>query len=143
MGLISFPNTIPSSGRRILHEIAEELGLYHRSGGQGNQRCIEISSRPFPIIEISNQRYIEVDESLGQNLRASAALADTNGTPDNSAASTKAEDVKESYQSIEAEILEAAGMIELLFDIKSLYCMCVIVSVEYITLIIREISLFQ
>lgn len=47
-GVLRFPPSMNSYCRMLVHECAEALQLFHRSSGEGHQRCIEVSCSEFP-----------------------------------------------------------------------------------------------
>ena len=63
--LLRFPTTLDSFCRRIVHEVATEYGLYHRSVGAA-PRYIEVSTEPFTDgdAEISELNSVIIDEPL-------------------------------------------------------------------------------
>jgi hypothetical protein len=46
---LHFPPSMDHHGRRLIHEIAEEKAIYHKSVGEMSNRYIEISVIPFPL----------------------------------------------------------------------------------------------
>lgn len=60
--LMRFPITLDSFCRRIVHEVATEFGLYHRSVGAA-PRYIEVSSEPFVAGDGDGDGGVEISES--------------------------------------------------------------------------------
>jgi hypothetical protein len=54
--ILRFPLSMDHHGRRMIHKIAEEYGLFHRSIGELSSRYIEISLTPFPVNFPPNSR---------------------------------------------------------------------------------------
>ena len=69
--VLTYPSTLTSYERRVVHALADELGLQHTSHGEGRGRFIRVEKQPF-----SGEGHRLVDESEGESPKADASIED-------------------------------------------------------------------
>lgn len=80
--ILRFPLSMGHHGRRIIHEIAEEYGLFHRSVGELSSRYIEISVIPFPLNDSSfNRKTVQAAVLLSGSEGLSNGSSNTSNPP--------------------------------------------------------------
>ncbi|XP_067137867.1 DNA-binding protein SMUBP-2-like [Centruroides vittatus] len=61
--ILSFPTTLSSYERRIIHELAERIGLIHSSHGEGSDRYIVLSKHEDSIVNVDDSFTKDKDEN--------------------------------------------------------------------------------
>ena len=79
---LDFPPSLTAYQRMALHELCEELGLYHRSINDGELRCLQVSDVPFLLQgEVVEEKLSK--DAKSENQRAfPRAIGGENGHPE-------------------------------------------------------------
>ena len=76
---LDFPPSLTAYQRMALHELCEELGLYHRSINDGEQRCLQVSDVPFLLQGEEDEEKLSKDAKPENQCASPRAIGGENG----------------------------------------------------------------